>query len=125
MTLKFYDMIAIESFVQQHATDKLSISVAFKLNKIMRTISDDLQFFREKYRNLIETCGEKNKNGELVTLEDGNYKIQDKEAFEKGVQEIMTEEVVYSDLVPLKLSDLGSIQISMSELNSIMPIIEE
>lgn len=125
MILKFYDMIAIESFVQQHATDKLSISVAFKLNKIMRTISDDLQFFREKYRNLIETCGEKDENGEIITLEDGNYKIQDKEAFEKGAQEIMTEEVVYSDLVPLKLSDLGNIQISMSELNSIMPIIEE
>lgn len=125
MILKFQDMVAIESFIQQHATDKMPVSAAFKLNKILRAISGDLQFFRDRYTTLLQTCGEKDENGELVVLENGNYKIKDEETFEKGVKEIMDEEVVYNDLSCVKLVDLQDIQISIAELSAVMPIIEE
>lgn len=125
MILKFQDMVAIESFIQQHATDKMPVSAAFKLNKILRAISGDLQFFRDRYTTLLQTCGEKDENGELVVLENGNYKIKDEETFEKGVKEIMDEEVVYNDLSCVKLADLQDIQISIAELSAVMPIIEE
>lgn len=125
MILKFQDMVAIESFIQQHATDKMPVSAAFKLNKILRAISGDLQFFRDRYTTLLQTCGEKDENGELVVLENGNYKIKDEATFEKGVKEIMDEEVVYNDLSCVKLVDLQDIQISIAELSAVMPIIEE
>lgn len=125
MILKFQDMVAIESFIQQHATDKMPVSAAFKLNKILRAISGDLQFFRDRYTTLLQTCGEKDENGELVVLENGNYKIKDETTFEKGVKEIMDEEVVYNDLSCVKLVDLQDIQISIAELSAVMPIIEE
>lgn len=125
MILKFQDMVAVESFIQQHATDKMPVSAAFKLNKILRAISGDLQFFRDRYTTLLQTCGEKDENGELVVLENGNYKIKDEETFEKGVKEIMDEEVVYNDLSCVKLADLQDIQISIAELSAVMPIIEE
>lgn len=125
MILKFQDMVAIESFIQQHATDKMPVSAAFKLNKILRAISGDLQFFRDRYTTLLQTCGEKDENGELVVLENGNYKIKDEQTFEKGVKEIMDEEVVYNDLSCVKLADLQDIQISIAELSAVMPIIEE
>lgn len=125
MILKFQDMVAIESFIQQHATDKMPVSAAFKLNKILRAISGDLQFFRDRYTTLLQTCGEKDEIGELVVLENGNYKIKDEGTFEKGVKEIMDEEVVYNDLSCVKLADLQDIQISIAELSAVMPIIEE
>lgn len=125
MILKFQDMVAIESFIQQHATDKMPVSAAFKLNKILRAISGDLQFFRDRYTTLLQTCGEKDENGELVVLENGNYKIKDEKTFEKGVKEIMDEEVVYNDLSCVKLTDLQDIQISIAELSAVMPIFEE
>ena len=125
MILKFQDMVAVESFIQQHATDKMPVSAAFKLNKILRAISGDLQFFRDRYTTLLQTCGEKDENGELVVLENGNYKIKDEATFEKGVKEIMDEEVVYNDLSCVKLVDLQDIQISIAELSAVMPIIEE
>ena len=125
MILKFQDMVAIESFIQQHATDKMPVSAAFKLNKILRVVSGDLQFFRDRYTTLLQACGEKDENGELVVLENGNYKIKDEATFEKGVKEIMDEEVVYNDLSCVKLVDLQDIQISIAELSAVMPIIEE
>lgn len=125
MILKFQDMVAIENFIQQHATDKMPVSAAFKLNKILRAISGDLQFFRDRYTTLLQTCGEKDENGELVVLENGNYKIKDEATFEKGIKEIMDEEVVYNDLSCVKLVDLQDIQISIAELSAVMPIIEE
>lgn len=118
-------MVAIERFIEQNALEKMSVPAAFKLNKILRAISGDLQFFRDRYTTLLQTCGEKDENGELITLENGGYKIKDEETFEKGVQEIMNEEVVYNDLACVKLADLQDIQISVAELSAIMPIIEE
>lgn len=66
-------------------TEKVTIGTALKLKKIAEEITKATELFDEKRKELLEKYGE--------AQEDGNYKINDVEAFNTEIMPILDEDI--------------------------------
>ena len=107
--------IKLEKIVQEErALDMLSkmkfpVKISYWLSKINNKAQKEIELFKEQRLKLIMEMGKKQ--------EDGSTKVEDKfmEKYQKQVQELLDIEVEF-DFEPIKISDLGNIEIEPNML---------
>lgn len=103
--LKLNDILAVFNFIQNNQDKNFPFKTAYKIASIGKAIANDMEFFKEKYANIL--------NGELD---------EDEKAI--AVNELLNVEVE-TVLPKLDIKDLESIEISPALIVSLSFLFEE
>ena len=93
--------------------------------KFCFSLEKEIPFYDSEISKIINTYGERDENGNLVQIENGNIKIQSEKIDEcaKKMNEL-GELQVEIECGKIPLESLGDIELSVQELNALLPIIE-
>ena len=111
----------LKKLAQQDFKAKLAWSVA----RLLKAAEAEMQSFNETRMNLIKKYGEKGEDGELVTDEKGNCKIEPEAAanFTNELNELIATEIeINANKIPIDL--LEDVNFTPSEISILEPYIE-
>lgn len=95
ITMTMNDIFNAVPTLREISTKEFPGFVTFKIARIIRELDKEIQLFETEREKIAYKFGEKEENGELIALENGNIKIpEDKiEECNKELQELFNTEV--------------------------------
>lgn len=125
--MKLYEILAFRSLYEKIKDTSLPIKITYKLTKLFHRVQDELNFYQTEQYKILESIALKDEDGSYVYTEDGNG-IKIKEGKEKECEEKMNEllniDVIVDD-ISFSLDELESLQLSIEDMNCLMPLIKE
>lgn len=124
MTLN--NLYLIYKFFNMHKDDKMSIRMSYKVNKLLKQIEDDAEFFSTKYAAILQDSVIFNEDGTIKTDDNGNFFIKEDKVDDcnKQINDLMNAEVP-SPTITFGLEDFDIFEMSPNELLPFMEIITE
>ena len=124
MKVKLIDLMQINQIFEKLYDKPLSVKTSYKLMKFAESTQKDIQFFKQNIADLIEKYGEKDKDGNLILVDD-NYKIEkdhinDFNTQYKEIQEVEAEIKSFK----LSLDELKGVKLTPAELYIIKAFIK-
>lgn len=103
----------------------LKTKTAYKIARLAREISRELELFNTTKDALVEKYGEHDENDKLV-IENNTYKIREdaRDEFVKEYKEMM-EQSINLNVEPISLKELEDERFTPQEISSILDFIEE
>ena len=109
------------------ADTNLPLKGAYKINKIRKAVDKEMEFYSEKFQDIVNTYAKKDEEGNVVFSDDGSQiLIQDGKIAEcnDALDELQKLEVQIENY-KLSLEDFGDdLECTPDELEAIMPFIE-
>lgn len=101
----------------------LPLKASYKINKIKQSVAKELEFYSEKFQEIVDTYAQKDENGNFKFSEDGSQiLIQDGmiDACNAALEDLQSLEVEIDNL-NLTIDDLGDdIKCTPEELEALM-----
>ena len=127
MQLKMQQLLGFSDFYEAVKSEKISMKTAYRLSQLASAIDKELQFYREKLKEILDKYGEKDEKGGFVPTTDGEgFKLRpgtDYDCF-KDMQELQEIEVELPD-IKFNIDDFGNAELSAAVIGAIVPFIEE
>jgi hypothetical protein len=126
MTLKMYSIIDFPAFYEKVKSQKLPFKTSYKLALLTQEIQKHINFYQEKFRDLLMEYSKKDENGNPVPTEDGQGVLLVEETMNEAYTKLAELRELDVELPDTKFSvdDFGSIELSPEEMVIIMPFIE-
>lgn len=125
--MKMYEIIEISRIYEQIKDRKMPLRIAYKFNRLMRRVTEELDFYQTKFSKIIETYAKKKDDGSYEFSPDGASVqiIPGKEAeCNSKIMELRLLEIVIDDIA-FTLEELDGLDLTIAELNYLMPLIKE
>ena len=126
MTIKMYQIIDSPSVFEKLKSQKVPFKTAYKLTLLMQEIEKHINFYQEKFRELIMEYSKKDEEGNPVPTADGQGVQLAEETTAEAYQRLAELRELDVELPDTKFSvdDFGNVEISADEMIMIMPFIE-
>ena len=126
MTIKMYQIIDSPSIFEKLKSQKVPFKTAYKLTLLMQEIEKHINFYQEKFRELIMEYSKKDEEGNPVPTADGQGVQLAEETTVEAYQKLAELRDLDVELPDTKFSvdDFGNVEISADEMIMIMPFIE-
>lgn len=124
--MKMYEVLELQKLYNSIANIKLPLKTTYKFTRLMRRAEEEISFYQEKFREIIEEYGVK-ENGQYKLLSDGQSIaiIPGKEVeCNKKLAELRNLDVPI-DGINFSIEELEGIDVSISELSCLMSLIED
>ena len=127
MTLKMYTIIDFPYFYEKIKSQKLPFKTSYHLTLLSQEVQKHVDFYQEKFRELIMEYSKKDEEGNPVPLEDGQGVLLKEETVGEAYEKLAELRELDVELPDTKLSvdDFGNIELSPEEMVVIMPFICE
>lgn len=125
--MKLIDKVAANRVLTEHANDKLPVFAAYKLMKLLKSLEEDVAFYRIKMTEIIDEYAEKDPNGQALQSQHGGVIIQNGKVDECNAKIKELEEMSVEDKGGFKfaLEELKSINLSINEMLALECYIEQ
>lgn len=125
--MKLIEKAAANRVLMEHANDKLSVFIAYKLMKLLKGLEEDVNFYRKKMSEIIDEYAEKDPNGQALRSQNGGVIIQNGKADEcnSKIKELEEMQVEDNSGIKFTLEELAPINFSVNELLSLECYIEQ
>lgn len=125
--MKLIDRVATNRVLMEHVNDKLPVLIAYKLMKLLKSLEEDVTFYRTKMSEIIDEYAEKDPNGQALQSQNGGVIIQNGKADKCNSKIKELEEMEVSDNCEIKftLEELDPINFSVNELLSLEYYIQQ
>ena len=126
MTLKMYQIVDFPSFFEKVKSQKLSFKTSYHLTILAQEIEKHLNFYQEKFRELIMQQSAKDDDGNPKPTEDKQGVILVEETMQEAYAKLAELRGLDVELPDTKFSidDFADVELSPIEMNSILPFIE-
>lgn len=107
---------------------KMSIKTTYKFSRLFNELEEHIKFFDDTLSDLIKEYGKKDENGEYVLTENNQGVMIQEDKYEecmKKVKELNDLEPNLSYVPSFTLNELEDLELSINELNLLMPFIDE
>lgn len=124
--MKMYEILDFSKVYNSIKDEKMSIKTAYKLNKLIKKIEEENNFYNIKFHEIIEQYAEKNDQGEYQYIDENSIKIKEgkeQECYRK-VSELQNLEIEIPNIT-FSIEELGDINLTIDTVNMLMPFIEE
>ena len=124
--MKMYEVLELSNLYNSISNIKLPLKTTYKFTRLMRRADEEITFYQEKFREIVEEYGVK-ENGEYKLTSDGQSIaiIPGKEIeCNTKIAELRNLEVPIEN-IKFSIEELEGIDISISELSCLMSLIEE
>lgn len=124
--MKMYEILDFSKVYDSIKNEKMSIKTAYKLNKLIKKIEEENNFYNIKFHEIIEQYAEKNDQGEYQYIDENSIKIKEGKEQEcyKKVSELQNLEIETPNIT-FSIEELGDINLTIDIVNMLMPFIEE
>lgn len=124
--MKMYEILDFSKVYNSVKDEKMSIKTAYKLNKLIKKIEEENNFYNIKFHEIIEQYAEKNDQGEYQYIDENSIKIKEGKEQEcyKKVSELQNLEIETPNIT-FSIEELGDINLTINTVNMLMPFIEE
>ena len=122
---ELFQLIQLKSKIE---TTKMSIKTLYKFTRLFKEVEEHTNFFNNTLADLIKEYGQKDEKGDFILTENQNgVKIKEDKYDEcmKKVQELNELEPELTYIPSFTLEELDNLELSMEELNTLMPFIKE
>ncbi len=127
MKLKMNQLSDFNNFYESNKDKHCALKTSYKLNKLYSAVLKELEFYREKFSAIVQEFAKRDENGNYVYTDDGSsVEIADGKNVEcqEKVAELQNLEVELPDIT-FTIEEFNDMDISVAELNSLMPLITE
>ena len=123
--VKIADLLNSTETLQKLSQKDFKAKLAWTIARLLKSAENEIQSFNDTRMNLIKKYGEKDENGELITDENGNCKInqEDIDIFSKELNELMDSEVEIN-ANKMKMDLLENIDFTPSDMAVLEPFVE-
>ena len=134
-TIKMGNILSLNAIIDSIYQRKFPIGTSYKIVKIKEDIRKELEFYREKFDQIIQEFGQRDEDGNLVLKRDvdanGNeipgtesIKIQEgmMDECNKALEELQGIDVEI-DTRGLTIEDLGNVEFSAGEIEVLVPFL--
>jgi hypothetical protein len=124
--MKMYEILELQTLYNSIANIKLPLKTAYKFTRLMRRAGEEISFYQEKFREIVEEYGIK-ENGEYKMTPDGQSIVitPGKEVECNAKLAELRNLDVSIDNIKFSIEELDGIDISISELTCLMSLIED
>lgn len=127
MILKMYEIIDFPSFFEKVRNQKLSFKTSYRLTILAGEIEKHINFYQENFRNLLNTYGRKDENGNIMPTADGQGIMLVEEMipeFNTKYNELRMLDVELPD-VSFGVDEFGDTELTPMEVYMIKPFIKD
>lgn len=124
--MKMYEVLDLQILYNSIANVKLPLKTTYKFTRLMKRAEEEIAFYQEKFREIIEEYGVK-ENGEYKLTSDGQsiVIIPGKEIeCNTRLTELRNLDVSIEG-IKFTIDELEGIDVSISELSCLMSLIED
>ena len=124
--MKMYEVLELQNLYASIANIKLPLKTTYKFARLMKRAEEELAFYQEKFREIVEENGVK-ENGQYKLTPDGQSIaiIPGKEVeCNTKLAELRYLDVLI-DGIKFSIEELEGIDVSISELSCLMSLIED
>ena len=123
--MKMYEILDFSKVYNSIKDEKMSIKTAYKLNKLIKKIEEENNFYNIKFHEIIEQYAEKDEQGEYQYIDENSIKIKEGKEQEcyKKVSELQNLEIETPNIT-FSIEELGDINLTIDTVNMLMPFIE-
>lgn len=127
MTLKMYQITDFPALFSKLKSQKLPFKTSYRLTLLSQEVQKHVDFYQEKFRELIMEYSKKDEEGNPVPLEDGQGVLLKEETVGEAYEKLAELRELDVELPDTKFSvdDFGNIELSPEEMVVIMPFICE
>ena len=106
--------------------DTIPAVTAYKIARILIALENEIKFFQETRKILVEKYCQRLEDGGIKTDENGGILLKEDmvEDFNKESEDLL-ETIVELNVMPLKLEELDNLNFSISQMSVLMPFIQE
>lgn len=124
--MKMYEALALQNFYTSVHDKKMPIKTAYKLSRLAKRAEEELQFYQKEFARIIDEYAMK-ENGQLIYSDDmTSIKIipgKEDECSAK-IMELKELEVDFSRF-EFTLDEFDSLELTLTEMSSILPLIKD
>lgn len=124
--MKMYEILELPSLYESIANMKLPLKTSYKFNRLMRRAEEEIAFYQQKFKEIVEEYGVK-ENGEYKFTPDGSSVLiipgKESECNEKLI-ELRNLDIPITNIT-FSIDELDGLDVSISQLNCLMSLIEE
>lgn len=127
MTLKMYEIVDFPSFFEKVRNQKLSFKTSYRLTLLASEIEKHINFYQENFRNLLNTYGKKDENGNIMPTADGQGIMLIEETipeFNTKYNELRMLDVELPD-ISFGVDEFGDTELTPMEVYTIKPFIKD
>ena len=125
MKVKISEIVKLKMVYEKINQQTVSIKTAYKICKFFTKVEEEYNFYDKELNKILDKYAEKNEDGNYKTNNNG---VQIKPEFIKTAKDqlesLMNLEVDFID-IKFTLDELDTIQLSIEEINALIPFIEE
>jgi hypothetical protein len=124
--MKMFEVLELQNLYNSIADIKLPLKTTYKFTRLMKRAEEELTFYQEKFREIVEEYGVK-QNGQYKLTPDGQSIaiIPGKEVeCNTKLAELRNLDVLI-DGIKFSIEELDGIDVSISELSCLMSLIED
>lgn len=125
MKTQLETILNFPQFYSLTTTTKIPIKTAYKLSRLADAIEKEINFYRTKFREILNEYCLLNDDGSYATTDDGaGYKIQPGKEVEcnQAMEELHALEIELPDIT-FTIDDFDGLELRIQDLNGIMPFI--
>lgn len=127
MTFKMEQLLTINTFYQKISTTTLPIKTTYKLMKLYMSISKEIEFYKTEVDKLLQQYAVLDENGKPKLNETGDGFQLKEECLSEAVQKLNELSNLEVELpnITFTIEEFEPINLTMEELNTILPLIAE
>ena len=123
--MKMYEVIALQDFYAIVQEIKMPIKTTYKLTRLMRRVEEEIQFYQKEFNNILSEFALK-ENGSFVYSND-NTSIRiipgKEEECAKRISDLRELDVSLEEF-QFDIEEFESLNLTISQMNSILPLIK-
>lgn len=124
--MKMYEILELPNLYESIANMKLPLKTSYKFNRLMRRAEEEIAFYQQKFKEIVDEYGVK-ENGEYKFTPDGSSVLiipgKESECNEKLI-ELRNLDIPITNIT-FSIDELDGLDVSISQLNCLMSLIEE
>lgn len=127
MKIKMNQVVEFQKFYENIKNMKFPLKTAYKLNRLITQINNEISFYQQKFSEIINEFGKRDENGEFVYSQDGSsieiIEGRQSECQEK-VNELQNLEAEIQDIF-FTIDELDGLNLTLYEMNCLLPFIKD
>lgn len=125
ITVKIADLVNSVDTLQKLSQKSFKAKLAWSISRLLKAAETEIQSFNETRMDLIRRRGEKDENGELITDENGNCKINPAEIneFSKELSDLL-ETTVEINVNRIRMDLLEDLDFTPMDMAVLEPFVE-
>ena len=111
--MKMFEILELEGLLQKIIQKELPIRTLYKVDKLIKLVEKEKDFYQVQFQSLVEIYAERNDNGEYI------YTDESAEAVKIIPDKIAECQNKMNELVNIKIADVPDISFTFEELESL------